>query len=194
MLYFCLLIIAPHRVVSARRAVAAYHCRVPQGDTWSSLNSHGTSEGRLRISDSAQETCESLSPQGGQESLPNSLFCLSVFGFLHLLWLSVWFYSWMSDRVGVSTAKEVSVGGRALCAFSSNKLHTQKKVVPPHGCRDKNSPPAGFWWRRQAGAAWVRTGAALLSLGSQRECHTDCWPMWTTTHLVIYPFLNPVSW
>lgn len=84
-----------------------------------------------------------LSPQGRQESLPNALSCLSGFGFPHLLWLSVWFYSWMPDRVGVCTAKEVSVGRRALRAFSSNKL-SPKKGTPPPGSRDKNSLAARF--------------------------------------------------
>lgn len=99
--------------------------------------------------------------------MPNSLFGLSVFGFLRLLWLSVWFYSWMPDRVGVCTAKEVSVGGKALCSLSSNKL-SPKKALPlvvagTKIARLRDSGGGGL-----ADAVWVRTGAVLLSLGSRK--------------------------
>ena len=68
-----------------------------------------------------------------------------------------------------STAKEPPVGGRALHALSSNKL-CPRKIAPLHS-RDKNSPSTGFCWRWEAGAAWLRTGDTLLSLGGRR------WPL-----------------
>lgn len=94
--------------------------------------------------------------------MPNPCLCLSALGFLLFLWLSVQFYSWMPDRGGIAQPfKEAPVGGRALRAFSSNKLRPKKKKAPLHS-RDKNSP-AGFCRRQEAGAAWLRTRAALLT-------------------------------